>query len=189
MERPMTEFHPTVPCQSDPNLFFSENESKVRKAKDMCIGCPIRVKCLTTALNAAEQHGVWGATEPEERRLALALDSGWKAQKYAKEIACANCAAGPEHMTGFKKDNPDGGRWGFTSHVTCNSCDLTWNVAPGVLRLIEKVHAAPKPQKVIEHGEDAYQKGECKCEVCKSAYQAALEAFAVKWAAREMEKK
>lgn len=41
----------------------------VRAAKAMCHACPVTADCLRFALENHEDHGVWGALSPEERRI------------------------------------------------------------------------------------------------------------------------
>jgi WhiB family redox-sensing transcriptional regulator len=50
-----------IPCHSaDPELYFSENQQMITKAKTLCGGCPMKAKCLAGALSRAEPCGVWG---------------------------------------------------------------------------------------------------------------------------------
>lgn len=50
-----------IPCHSaDPELFFSESQEVIAKAKALCGACPMKAKCLTGALSRAEPAGVWG---------------------------------------------------------------------------------------------------------------------------------
>ncbi len=50
------------------DLFYSEDEEHVAAAKQICNKCPIRAKCLETALAFRESEGVWGGMTPNERR-------------------------------------------------------------------------------------------------------------------------
>jgi WhiB family redox-sensing transcriptional regulator len=51
-----------VPCLTvDPEIFFAESPDEVEAAKEMCAECPIRVACLSAALERREPWGVWGA--------------------------------------------------------------------------------------------------------------------------------
>lgn len=46
-------------------------QSREAAAKAVCAPCPVRVECLTWALDSGEQYGVWGGmTERERDRLA-----------------------------------------------------------------------------------------------------------------------
>lgn len=38
-----------------------------KQAKQVCLSCPVRQRCLRHALNHPESHGIWGATTPRER--------------------------------------------------------------------------------------------------------------------------
>ncbi len=58
----------------DPALFFGrdgerqdEREIREREARTVCAGCPVRDRCLETALAAPEKHGVWGGLNEDER--------------------------------------------------------------------------------------------------------------------------
>jgi WhiB family redox-sensing transcriptional regulator len=48
------------PCQRDPDLFFAEDPSDLRRAKQLCGRCPVRPACLAGALRRGEPWGVWG---------------------------------------------------------------------------------------------------------------------------------
>jgi WhiB family transcriptional regulator, redox-sensing transcriptional regulator len=57
----------------DPELFFPVGQSgpaklQVRRAMEICAGCPVRRDCLSDALAAGDTSGVWGGTTEEERR-------------------------------------------------------------------------------------------------------------------------
>ena len=50
-----------LPCWSeDPDLFFAESPADVEAAKALCVGCPLRTRCLSEALARREPWGVWG---------------------------------------------------------------------------------------------------------------------------------
>lgn len=66
-------------CRSkDPELFYGPDgegvnayKRRVRAAKRVCFGCPIRDECLAWALETGERYGVWGGmTERERQRIA-----------------------------------------------------------------------------------------------------------------------
>lgn len=54
----------------DPAFFFSEDPARVRKAKAVCAGCPVRAECVTAAIDGNEGEGVWGGLDPGERKRA-----------------------------------------------------------------------------------------------------------------------
>jgi WhiB family redox-sensing transcriptional regulator len=50
-----------LPCRSfDPDLWFSDSPAELELAKSLCGDCPLRVECLTGAVERAEPWGVWG---------------------------------------------------------------------------------------------------------------------------------
>lgn len=50
----------TLPCRTDPELFFAEAPADVELAKALCVDCPVRKICLAGALERSEPWGVWG---------------------------------------------------------------------------------------------------------------------------------
>lgn len=61
-----------APCASlDPDLFFDraeEDPAAEAEAKATCGSCPFRENCLTTAMIANEEWGIWGGMTPDERK-------------------------------------------------------------------------------------------------------------------------
>ena len=51
------------------DLFYPPLGADGTAAKTICQECPVRVECLTYALNNNEQYGVWGGLSPAERAL------------------------------------------------------------------------------------------------------------------------
>jgi len=52
----------------DPEIFFPERGGSSRAARAVCNGCPVKMDCLSYALNNREQFGIWGGTSERERR-------------------------------------------------------------------------------------------------------------------------
>jgi WhiB family redox-sensing transcriptional regulator len=57
----------------DPGLFFPIGSSglaaeQTERAKAVCAGCQVRVKCLEWALATGQHDGVWGGLSEDERR-------------------------------------------------------------------------------------------------------------------------
>lgn len=62
-----------VLCKQDPDLWFPEGQgaavyASLKEAKAACMPCPLRDQCLTFALVADKNEGVWGGTTPIERK-------------------------------------------------------------------------------------------------------------------------
>nr|WP_304608884.1 WhiB family transcriptional regulator [Glycomyces amatae] len=50
-----------LPCREyDADLWFSEQPTELEFAKSLCTDCPVRLECLTGALDRHEPWGVWG---------------------------------------------------------------------------------------------------------------------------------
>jgi WhiB family transcriptional regulator, redox-sensing transcriptional regulator len=43
----------------------------IRRAKEICLHCPVLDECRSYALAEHEAFGIWGATTPQERRAIL----------------------------------------------------------------------------------------------------------------------
>jgi WhiB family redox-sensing transcriptional regulator len=70
----------------DPEMFFPTADERTPKgaadlaeAKAVCAVCPVRKACLTWAIEAGEDHGVWGGTSEDERRAMrrVKIDMEW----------------------------------------------------------------------------------------------------------------
>jgi WhiB family redox-sensing transcriptional regulator len=55
------------PCRTNPDLFTDPD--RVREAKVVCLGCPLKDECLEYALSLPRNpDGVYGATTQSQRR-------------------------------------------------------------------------------------------------------------------------
>jgi len=57
----------------DPELFFPIGNTgpalmQIAEAKKVCRRCDVREACLQWALDAGQDHGVWGGLSEDERR-------------------------------------------------------------------------------------------------------------------------
>jgi len=52
----------------DSNIFFSECDSKVARAKAICSTCPVQKQCLDFAISNNEEAGIFGGLTPNERK-------------------------------------------------------------------------------------------------------------------------
>jgi len=75
-----TEWQQRGRCRdTDASVFFPptvfehkpEREAREAKAKAICAGCPVRLKCLEWALAVRDPHGVWGGCSESERKQIL----------------------------------------------------------------------------------------------------------------------
>ncbi|WP_076477269.1 WhiB family transcriptional regulator [Williamsia sterculiae] len=41
-------------------MWFAEHPHQLRRAQQLCRGCPVLTTCLAGALERREPHGVWG---------------------------------------------------------------------------------------------------------------------------------
>lgn len=54
----------------DPDGLFVRGAEQ-RRAKVVCLGCPVRTECLAEALDNRMEFGVWGGMTERERRALL----------------------------------------------------------------------------------------------------------------------
>ncbi|MGW1068280.1 WhiB family transcriptional regulator [Streptomyces aureus] len=55
---------------ADPDELFVEGAAQHR-AKALCAGCPVRLECLSFALDNRIEHGIWGGATERDRRALL----------------------------------------------------------------------------------------------------------------------
>jgi WhiB family redox-sensing transcriptional regulator len=78
----------------DPDLFFpitstGPSARQVNLAKAVCGRCRVQRECLRFALATRQDHGVWGGTTEEERKLMRRAES-----RARRQVARAAAAAG-----------------------------------------------------------------------------------------------
>ena len=55
-----------IPCQDDPNLWFSTKAEDKKRAISLCKGCENLENCLLIALDYKPEYGIWAGMEPKE---------------------------------------------------------------------------------------------------------------------------
>jgi WhiB family transcriptional regulator, redox-sensing transcriptional regulator len=65
--------HRSACLDEDPELFFPIGNTgpailQIEEAKQVCRRCDVREQCLAWALEAGQDHGVWGGMSEDERR-------------------------------------------------------------------------------------------------------------------------
>ena len=55
-------------AQSDPEAWFPDTGGSNRYAIKICRRCPAQADCLTWAIQTRQEHGIWAATTPRQRR-------------------------------------------------------------------------------------------------------------------------
>src|SRR5215212_973690 len=63
-------------CRGMEDALFPE-ASDQKRAKLVCSGCPVRLECLSEALDHRIEWGVWGGMTERERRLYCASAPTW----------------------------------------------------------------------------------------------------------------
>ena len=65
--------HRAACLTEDPELFFPVGNTgpalqQIEDAKKICQSCAVKDQCPNWALDAGQDHGVWGGTSEDERR-------------------------------------------------------------------------------------------------------------------------
>lgn len=60
-------------AQVDNDIFFPEKGGSTKDAKTLCKECPVRVACLSWALDNDEKYGIWGGHSERERHKLLQM--------------------------------------------------------------------------------------------------------------------
>ena len=69
LKLPDFDLYDALCAQTDPELFFPDKVENQYShlAKQICVQCPVRIQCLTWALQNDEEFGIWGGFSPKER--------------------------------------------------------------------------------------------------------------------------
>ena len=78
--------HNAACLTEDPELFFPIGNTgpalaQIERAKQVCARCEVREQCLAWALEAGQDHGVWGGMSEEERRAIKRRKSRGRARR------------------------------------------------------------------------------------------------------------
>lgn len=83
----------TVPCrESEPDLWFAEDQLSTDRAQAMCRRCPLQLTCLTEALARQEPCGVWGGELFEGGQIVATHKPKGRPRKDAAQIAAEAAA-------------------------------------------------------------------------------------------------
>jgi WhiB family transcriptional regulator, redox-sensing transcriptional regulator len=71
----------------DPELFFPIGNTgpailQIEEAKAVCRRCEVREQCLAWALEAGQDHGVWGGLSEDERRALKRRNARMRVRAY-----------------------------------------------------------------------------------------------------------
>jgi WhiB family transcriptional regulator, redox-sensing transcriptional regulator len=55
-------------AKTNPDLWFAPGAMEHKEAKRICRHCPVQRQCLSYAMSAPVDHGVWGGLTERERR-------------------------------------------------------------------------------------------------------------------------
>ena len=84
-------------AEVDPELWFPPRGASDQQAKAVCAGCEVRGQCLAYAMEADEEHGVWGGLNRAERvrlREAMKRDAAAAAPGAALPVLAMGLAVG-----------------------------------------------------------------------------------------------
>ena len=88
----------------DPELFFPIGNTgpailQIEEAKQVCRRCEVREQCLQWALEAGQDHGVWGGLTPRERDRIL-HEPGLYAAALREPALLDQTFPSPTHLSG-----------------------------------------------------------------------------------------
>ncbi len=90
-DRPSDAWRALAACAGlGPSLFYSEHPTDVAAAKAVCSGCPVAAECASAARRNGEAFGVWGGSEPADRRGAPVIAVGVSDRRLVELFATAS---------------------------------------------------------------------------------------------------
>lgn len=77
LPRPSWDWQDSAACRDEPLVLFfgpdgertAYREARELRAKQVCMGCPVRTECLDYAVTRPEKAGVWGGLNEDERHV------------------------------------------------------------------------------------------------------------------------
>ncbi|MEW2294382.1 WhiB family transcriptional regulator [Streptomyces sp. NPDC006743] len=85
-------------CRGSAEQMFAEGAAQ-NGAKSVCYRCPVRMECLSYALDQRMEHGVWGGMTERERRALLRRNPAVVSWRQALEKAYAGQRAAAREAT------------------------------------------------------------------------------------------
>ena len=63
----------SLPCEAEPDLWFSDLRRNKRQARSGCGACPLQIQCRDEAierhrLTGEGEYGIWGGLDREQRK-------------------------------------------------------------------------------------------------------------------------
>jgi len=107
-------------CIGLTKTFFSDRQSSVSNAKNICVQCPIRFDCLMWALEHREAWGIWAGLDYHELRI-VAVSLGYEPPSRTETEVEHGTERGWAWHRRKKINDP--------THETCQSCLDAYNAA------------------------------------------------------------
>lgn len=110
-------------CGKRPDLdWFSSDPDEKYKCRAVCQSeCPVRKRCIDTALNEPHIHGIWGGVDDYEIRRTLSVDADGEPKVRKRSPRCPYCMSRKLTISGQKTKK------GYST--TCDDCGLHWHMA------------------------------------------------------------
>lgn len=90
-----------VPCRTrESELWFSESQTDIDRAQQLCRACPLQAACLTGAVARKEPWGVWGGELFEKGEIVAAKKPKGRPRKDADQRARAAQERLKERLSG-----------------------------------------------------------------------------------------
>ena len=118
----MTQSNNSPACAGTEIDSHSNDYKEVQKFKELCAECPIRMACLSTALDRKERWGTWGGASQTELRVAQSVDIDGKKKIYGKgqPTRCPYCGPYSTKYIYIVEKKRTG------THIGCSNCGLQW---------------------------------------------------------------
>lgn len=145
---PWQERSACLPLMSDDpgawdTIFYGDTTADRAPAKDVCSSCPVRLDCLSDALDRGEVWGVWGGCDEVDLRRALWVDSSGTKRPRLRFPRCPLCRGRSETLFVRSSCSLEGGA--VSEAVECSACSFSWSAETSVAAV--KLFWETRPEK------------------------------------------
>lgn len=126
-----------------PDLFFANRAEDRQPARELCKSCPVRLQCLSAALENEERWGVWGGCDEVDLRRALWSETPGTNRERVRYPRCPACRGKTVDLFVFAVCDLKNNK--VLEAVECINCRFSWT-APSSVQAMKLFRAEPEQE-------------------------------------------